>query len=120
MYGGPMGGPGHMGPPGHMGGPRHMGHGHGMSPGQMRSNEMAYERFERDAVNFQIENSRPNNFTSVGEVDTYGANNPYSVPKNQINPNVGGTSVQPTGMLFVGPSSSRPPVVSSNSCCQVM
>ncbi len=72
------------------------GHGHGMSPNHMRSNQMAYQKFERDAVNFQIENSRPNNFTSIGNVDTYAGNDPYSgVPRNMNNPNIGNS--QPTG-----------------------
>jgi len=58
---------------------------------------MAYDKFNRDAVKFQMDNIRPNNFTSIGNVDTYGSNNPNSIPRNMVNPNVG-TSIQPTGI----------------------
>ena len=106
MYGGPMGPQGNM-QYGQMGGPGSMGsggHGNmgpmggpGMNPAQMRSNEMAYNKFNKDAVNFQMENNRPNNFTSIGNVDTYGANNPNSMPRNMVNPNVATSIQQPTG-----------------------
>lgn len=45
-----------------------------------------------------MDRNRPNNFTSIGNVDTYGANNPNSINRN-MGVNMGGNvgMVQPGG-----------------------
>ena len=49
-----------------------------------------------------MDRQRPNNFTSFGQVDTYGTNNGYH--QGNPNPNAGnGQTFQSDGVLFTTP-----------------
>lgn len=111
---------------------------------EMEERQRAERKFMKDRANFINDHYKQHNFTSLGNVDMYGASQPSSFQggnRGQGSYNQGSASYgqprpsQPQGgvsfnkthesslntssnqLLFTGPSEARPAVVSSSSCC---
>ena len=85
----------------------------------------AQQKYMQDQNNFMMKQYQPHNMAAQGSVDMYGQSNPYA--QGQIiqqqqqmayqQPQVNPVAFAPGNFQA---NSYRPPVVSQNSCCNVM